>query len=857
MADYLSRAMALAQDAAKLSRRVSEGLVDNALEFGLDTPGSFYDNVEYRLGQVRPELESGTGRERITAMKRLLAAAAKGIDVSEYFAAVVKNVAAGSLELRRLVYIYVLRYAEQQQDLALLAVNTFQRDAADADAGIRAMALRVLSSIRVPALAPLVVVSVRKAAKDVSPHVRKTAALAIPKVLRLDPELRSELQDLVDDMLGEASPLALGAVVRAVRAVGRSDYSLIHGHFRRWCALLPAADEWGQIELVKLLTAYARTQFTACEPLEPDHELLLGAVQPLLQSRNGAVAMAAVATHVHVAPANRLGLVARPLVRLVRASREAGAVALPVALHVAQRQPVALHAHVRSFFVAAGDAPFTRRLKLRVLAALAAPETARALAPELVAYTQSSRVDVAAGAAHVLAACAQRGADSCVSRLVALAADGRPDVAGAAIQSLRVLMLDGTVRDMPAQSRVALYDVLSYLARMLEQGCAGDSARAHVVALVTDFAASRFGCMHGLDILRRGARGFADEGALTKMQLLELATRLEMAVREEGPVVSESAGELGAAPEEPGKAGSPSLPSALREHGDVLDALHTYIFTLARYDVSFDVRDRARSLRALCPPSSDRGTRTEELPALAAAASDLYGSAASVPALAPPAPAPLREPEYSVGSLSLTIGLPMPGYEPLPDWPTSRPAPVDRGPSPGTQVSAVAEQPISIAGLSGRPRPAAASADFSTPRSAAEDDDLDAFLNAEDDVRPRASPAVLTKPPAAVIFAQETLTSTDDDLSTSDFETSSDDDSTGDESPERVARPPEGAGEPALTSESASGSESASSGSEDQSEGESEGETNPFLGPSDDRPADGDRPEHAQPLMEDTSKYWQ
>ncbi|KAJ2170565.1 AP-3 complex subunit beta, partial [Coemansia sp. RSA 551] len=91
MAEYLSRAMAFAQDAAKLSVRLSEGLVDNALEFGLDTPGSFYDNAEYKLGQVRTELNSGTEKEKLTAMKRLLACVAKGHDVSEYFADVVKN----------------------------------------------------------------------------------------------------------------------------------------------------------------------------------------------------------------------------------------------------------------------------------------------------------------------------------------------------------------------------------------------------------------------------------------------------------------------------------------------------------------------------------------------------------------------------------------------------------------------------------------------------------------------------------------------------------------------------------------------------------------------------------------------
>lgn len=52
---------------------------------------------------------------------------AKGKDVSELFPAVVKNVAVKNLELKKLVYVYLVRYAEEQQDMALLSISTFQR----------------------------------------------------------------------------------------------------------------------------------------------------------------------------------------------------------------------------------------------------------------------------------------------------------------------------------------------------------------------------------------------------------------------------------------------------------------------------------------------------------------------------------------------------------------------------------------------------------------------------------------------------------------------------------------------------------------------------------------------------------
>lgn len=49
---------------------------------------------------------------------------------------------------------------------------------------IRASALRVLSSVRVPIIVPIMMLAIKEAASDMSPYVRKTAAHAIPKLYR-------------------------------------------------------------------------------------------------------------------------------------------------------------------------------------------------------------------------------------------------------------------------------------------------------------------------------------------------------------------------------------------------------------------------------------------------------------------------------------------------------------------------------------------------------------------------------------------------------------------------------------------------------------------------------------------------
>ena len=98
-----------------------------------------------------------------------------------------------TFQIKKLVYVYLTRYAEERQDVALLSISTFQRALKDPNQLIRASALRVLSSIRVPVIVPIVMLSIRDSAVDMSPFVRKTAAHAIPKLYSLDPDQKEEL----------------------------------------------------------------------------------------------------------------------------------------------------------------------------------------------------------------------------------------------------------------------------------------------------------------------------------------------------------------------------------------------------------------------------------------------------------------------------------------------------------------------------------------------------------------------------------------------------------------------------------------------------------------------------------------
>lgn len=76
-------------------------------------------------------------------------------------------------------------------------------DSKDPNQLIRASALRVLSSIRVPIITTIMLLAIKEAVSDMSPYVRKTAANAITKLYNLDPDLKDELIEIIEKLLAD------------------------------------------------------------------------------------------------------------------------------------------------------------------------------------------------------------------------------------------------------------------------------------------------------------------------------------------------------------------------------------------------------------------------------------------------------------------------------------------------------------------------------------------------------------------------------------------------------------------------------------------------------------------------------
>ena len=213
---------------------------------------------------LSPLLAQGAVDAKLEGLKWVLAQTSKGRDMSEFYSDVVKIVAVKHVELKKLSYMYLTHYADvndECRELALLAISCFQRDLADSNQLVRALALRVLTSLRVRDIIAIQVIAVQKASTDGSAYVRKTCCHAIPKLYRMDQEQEEPLVEVIGKLLGDRSVMVISSAAAAFDAVCPDRHDLLHPHFRKICHLLSDLDEWGQQIMLNVLVRYSRANF--------------------------------------------------------------------------------------------------------------------------------------------------------------------------------------------------------------------------------------------------------------------------------------------------------------------------------------------------------------------------------------------------------------------------------------------------------------------------------------------------------------------------------------------------------------------------------------------------------------------
>ncbi|KAJ7903631.1 adaptin N terminal region-domain-containing protein [Mycena olivaceomarginata] len=570
----------ISENASRLGQRLQESFSEHTRELNISKGSSLYLEPDDKGKNIRKQLDSSSDREKLDAMKRLVALISKGRNVSEYFAQVVKNVASQNLEIRKLVYIYLLRYAEQEPDLALLSINTFQKDLTDSNPLIRAMALRVLSGIKVPMIGSIVVLAIKKCAADMSPYVRKAAALAIPKCYDLDSTHLPALIEIIASLLRDRSPLSIGSVAVAFEAVCPTRLDMLHQQYRRLCRILVDVDEWGQIDLLNLLLRYARTMLPrpSEEEIDSDVKFLLTSAEPLFQNRNPAVVLAVTRVYYYAGPPSYHPRIVQPLLRLLHTSKEVERVVVAYVFAVSRSAPNLFSPFYHQFLVRTDDLRQVKQIKIKVLLLLANFDTYQAILREFIDYADDPDDEVVSDAIRAIGKCAHsipECAQQCLTALITMIRNHRDAVVSSAVMVLKYLVQSqltaassSSAAATPQQSSLK---IIAQLARRIDD-IRHAQARACVLWLVGQYSASNEpssgpeGVVEWApDVLRKSAKGFATESPLVKLQIITLAAKLLVL--------------------------SPS--------DRTLSLIGGYVFSLARYDLNYDVRDRARMITSL------------------------------------------------------------------------------------------------------------------------------------------------------------------------------------------------------------------------------------------------------------------
>jgi len=133
-----------------------------------------------------------------------------GIDVSKLFTEMIMATGTKDHVVKKMVYLYICNYAATNPDLALLAINTLQKDCRDEDPMTRGLALRSFTSLRLPNIIEYLPSVIRTGLQDSSPYVRKTAVMSCVKLHLFEPEALkdSDIVNTLYTMLRDRDPQA-------------------------------------------------------------------------------------------------------------------------------------------------------------------------------------------------------------------------------------------------------------------------------------------------------------------------------------------------------------------------------------------------------------------------------------------------------------------------------------------------------------------------------------------------------------------------------------------------------------------------------------------------------------------------
>ncbi|XP_052073293.1 AP-1 complex subunit beta-1-like isoform X2 [Mytilus californianus] len=476
--------------------------------------------------ELKSELQSEKREKKKEAVKKVIASMTVGKDVSALFPDVVNCIQTDNLELKKLVYLYLMNYAKSQPDMAILAVNTFVKDCEDSNPLIRALAVRTMGCIRVDKIIDYLCQPLRNCLKDEDPYVRKTAAVCVAKLYDINAQLVEDqgFLDLLRDMLSDSNPMVVANAVAAISEILESSptaqqvLEMNASTINKLLTALNECTEWGQVFILDAISNYTPKD-------DKEAQSICERVTPRLAHANAAVVLSAVKVIMKFmemldgSSEYVLTLVkklAPPLVTLLSAEAEIQYVALRNINLIVQKRSDILKNEMKVFFVKYNDPIYVKLEKLDIMIRLTSQANIAQVLAELKEYATEVDVDFVRKSVRAIGRCAikvEPAAEKCVSTLLDLIQTKVNYVVQEAI-----VVIKDIFRKYPNKYESIIATLCENLDTLDEP-----EARASMIWIIGEYAER---IDNADELLESFLEGFQDENSQVQLQLLTAIVKL-------------------------------------------------------------------------------------------------------------------------------------------------------------------------------------------------------------------------------------------------------------------------------------------------------------------------------------------
>ena len=492
----------------------------------------FSNNRRGEIPELQEELNSVKHEQKKEAVKKVIAAMTVGKDVSALFPHVVKCMEIQNVELKKLIYLYIINYAKTQPDLAIMAVNSFRKDAKNPTSPlIRALAVRTMGCIRVDRITEYLCEPLKDALKDEDPYVRKTAAICVSKLYDIAPDLveDTDFLNVLASGLTDGNALVLSNTVAAIAEIseirGRPVVQLTPQIINRVLAALNEATEWGQIFILDYIASYTPND-------SKEAESIVERITPRFAHANPAVVLSAIKVTVKLLDLitspevvrNVVKKLAPSIVSLINSEPEIQYVALRCINLILQKRPNILDKEVRVFFCKYNDPIYVKMEKLDIIVRMTDGKNIDQVLHELKDYATEIDVEFVKKAIQAIGRCGikiEKTVDKCVAALVDLV----KMKVQYAVQEILIVMKD-IFRRYPYRFEMVIKDLFNNI-EVLDN----PESKAAFIWILGEYAEK----IEDAEVqLRAQADGFKDEQLQVQLQILTAVVKLFLKKPDQG-----------------------------------------------------------------------------------------------------------------------------------------------------------------------------------------------------------------------------------------------------------------------------------------------------------------------------------